>query len=299
MSEFVTFTPGEIPQPRLHGYLIGAIAPRPIALASTIDAQGRPNLAPFSFFNVFSSNPPVCVFSPARKGRDGTLKNTYDNVMEVPEVVINVVTYPMLYQVNLASVEFPKGENEFEWSGLTPVASELIRPFRVMESPVQFECKVTEVKSLGTSGGAGNLIFAEVLRIHIAENMLTADGALRLDAMDLVGRMGRDFWVRAHGSAMIEIEKALLPPVIGFMGLPEDVRHSSVLTGNDLARLANMPALPSTAEVDAFLADASASGILRGITTPGELHARARDFIADGDKKTAWLLLLAAEKMWK
>jgi flavin reductase (DIM6/NTAB) family NADH-FMN oxidoreductase RutF len=298
MSAFVTFTPGEIPQPRLHSYLIGAIAPRPIALASTMDAQGRPNLAPFSFFNVFSSNPPVCVFSPARKGRDGTLKNTYDNVMEVPEVVINVVTYPMLYQVNLASVEFPKGENEFEASGLTPVASELIRPFRVKESPVQFECKVTEVKSLGVSGGAGNLIFAEVVKIHIAENMLTAEGALRIEDMDLVGRMGRDFWVRAQGHALIEIEKALLPPVIGFMGLPEDVRNSKVLTGNDLGRLANMAALPSSEEVDVFLADASSTGLFSGLASPEDMHQRAQSFLADGDKKTAWLLLLAGKKMW-
>jgi flavin reductase (DIM6/NTAB) family NADH-FMN oxidoreductase RutF len=293
MSTFYSFAPGEIPQPKLHGFLIGAVAPRPIALASTIDAQGRPNLAPFSFFNVFSSNPPICIFSPARRGRDGTLKHTYDNVMATGEVVINVVTWPMLHQVNLASVEFPEGVNEFEQAGFTPFASESVKPFRVAESPVQMECRVIEVKQLGTGGGAGNLVICEVVRMHIAQEMLTPEGGLRLGALDLVGRMGRDFWVRAHGEAMVEIEKALPPPVIGWQGLPEQVRNSAVLTGNELAQLANMTQLPTEAEVSAFLAGDASQEMLKGISNAEELHRMAQARIHAKDKPTAWLLLMA------
>jgi len=189
----LTLNPKELSVQVLQKYLQNAIAPRPICFASTISKDGKPNLAPFSFFNIFSSNPPILVFSPARSGRTGATKDTLDNVLEVPEVVVNMVNYSMVHQVSLASSPFPKGVNEFEKANFTPIPSDLIRPFRVKESPVQMECKVLEVKSLGDKGGAGNLVICEIIKMHITDEVLNTDKQIDTQKIDLVSRMG-DNW---------------------------------------------------------------------------------------------------------
>ncbi len=199
--------PKSTPTAKLHGYLLGAIGPRPIAFASTIDEHGVPNLSPFSFFNVFSANPPIAIFSPARRGRDNTTKHTFENAKLNREVVINVVNYDLVEQMSLSSTEYGAGVDEFIKAGLTPVPSELIQPFRVKESPVQFECKVKEVVELGQEGGAGNLIICEIVMIHIDESILDDDGRIDQHKIDLVGRLGGNWYVRASGNALFEIAK--------------------------------------------------------------------------------------------
>ncbi len=246
----ISLDPKQLSIPERHHYLLGGVGPRPIAFASTIDKDGRPNLAPFSFFNVFSSNPPIMVFSPARSGRTGETKNTLDNVKEVAEVVINVVTYNMVHQMSLASSPYEKGVNEFEKAGFTSVPSESIKPFRVGESPVQFECKVLEVKELGQNGGAGNLIICEVVRIHIKEELLNEQGHIDQTKIDLVSRMGGNWYCRANGDALFEIDKPITTRGIGVDCLPEKVRLSKELSGNDLGRLGNMLELPSAESID-------------------------------------------------
>lgn len=246
---YKTINPTEIPHSTLHKLMLGAIAPRPIAFASTIDAEGRPNLSPFSFFNAFGVNPSTIIFSPSRRGRDNTTKDTFDNIKQIPEVVINAVTYSMVEQVSLASTEFPKGVNEFEKSGFTPIASEKVRPFRVMESPVQWECKVRQVIETGTGGGAANLVICEVLLVHIKEEILTANGLIDSQRIDLVGRMGGDYYVRAHGNSLFEVEKPLSKPAIGIDALPVSLRNSPLLTGNELGKLGSAESIPTPAEI--------------------------------------------------
>jgi flavin reductase (DIM6/NTAB) family NADH-FMN oxidoreductase RutF len=240
-----TINPNDIDVRTLQQYLQGAIGPRPIAFAATVNKEGQNNLAPFSFFNVFSSNPPILVFSPAYSGRDGAAKHTLLNVKEVPEVVINVVNYNMVEQMSLASSPYPQETDEFVKSGFTPLDSQTIKPKRVAESPVQFECKVNEIKELGKKGGAGNLIICEVLRIHIQEDMLDADGFIDQQKIDLVSRMGGNWYARAHGQALFEVEKPIITCGIGVDALPAQVRTSTLLTGNDLGKLANVEHLPS------------------------------------------------------
>lgn len=240
-----TINPQDIEVRFLQQYLQGAIGPRPIAFAATVNKEGQNNLAPFSFFNVFSSNPPILVFSPAYSGRDGTAKHTLLNVKEVPEVVINIVNYNMVEQMSLASSPYPQGTDEFIKSGFTALDSETIRPKRVAQSPVQFECKVNEIKELGKKGGAGNLIICEVLRIHIQEDMLDADGFIDQQKIDLVSRMGGNWYARAHGEALFEVEKPIVTCGIGVDALPAQVCTSALLTGNDLGKLANVEHLPS------------------------------------------------------
>ena len=206
-TDYLHFDPKDLSIPKLQGLVQGAIAPRPIAFASTIDLLGRPNLSPFSFFNVFGMNPPLVIFSPSRKGRDNTLKDTYLNVKEVPEVVINVVTYEMVQKVSDSSANFPRGVNEFEKTGFGMLPSELVRPFRVKESPVQFECRVLQVVETGTEGAAGNLVICEILRIHIDPGILDANGRIDPHKADLVGRMGGNYYVRTSGQALFEVAK--------------------------------------------------------------------------------------------
>jgi len=206
-NNFVCFDPGLTTIPEFHHLMLGAIAPRPIAFVSTIDAEGRPNLSPFSFFNAFGANPPVVVFSPSRRGMDASTKHTYDNVKVVPEVVINVVTFEMTQKVSDASADFPKGVNEFEMVGFTMLPSELVKPFRVKESPVQFECRVMQVIETGTGKAAGNLVICEILRMHVNEKMLDARGRIDQEKIDLVGRLGGDYYVRASGSALFRLAK--------------------------------------------------------------------------------------------
>ena len=236
--------PKEIKTNVFHSYMLSAIAPRPIAFASTIDKDGHPNLAPFSFFNAFGSNPPVVVFSPARRVRDNTIKHTLENIYETKEVVINVVNFAMVRQASLASSEYPKGVNEFIKAGFTPVPSHIVKPFRVKESPVQMECKVLEVNETGKMGGAANLIICEILLMHIDEAVLTPDSKIDPNKIDLVARMGSDLYCRASGSALFEVSKPLSIPGIGIDNLPESIRQSHILSGNNLGQLGNISVLP-------------------------------------------------------
>ena len=249
----LTIDPKELPIPKLHHYLLGSIGPRPIAFASTIDAEGNRNLAPFSFFNVFSANPPILIFSPARSGRTNTTKNTHDNVKTVPEVVINVVTYDMVHQMSLTSSPFEAGVDEFEKAGFTPIASDTIRPFRVKESPVQIECKVLEIKELGQNGGAGNLVICEVQKIHIDERVLDENQMVDQKKIDLVSRMGGNWYCRANDTSMFEVDKPITTIGVGVDSLPINIRTSSQLTGNDLGILGNMQAIPTDEEIKAEL----------------------------------------------
>jgi flavin reductase (DIM6/NTAB) family NADH-FMN oxidoreductase RutF len=200
--------PKEVSVPKMHAYMLSSIGPRPIAFVSTVDKEGRPNLAPFSFFNAFGSHPPIVVFSPARSVRENTLKNTLENIQEVKEVVINVVSYSMAHKMNHASIEFPKGVNEFHEAGFTEEPSELVRPFRVKESPVQMECKVLQVIETGYEGGAANLVVCEILLMHISEDILNEEGRIDQNKIDLIGRMGGAYYCRASGDALFELPKA-------------------------------------------------------------------------------------------
>ncbi len=293
----LTIDPKEIPVPKLHHYLLGAVGPRPIAFASTIDKDGNRNLAPFSFFNVFSANPPIMVFSPARSGRTNTTKNTFDNVKKVPEVVINIVNYSIVEQMSLASSPFEADIDEFTKSGLTPVASETVKPFRVKESPVQFECKVNEVVELGTEGGAGNLVICEVTKIHINEEVLDENGAIDQHKIDLVSRMGGNWYCRANAESMFEIKKPIMTVGIGYDSIPEDIRNSSILSGNDLGKLGGIEELPNETDVnDHKLIELSELFVDLEDEQDKlelELHKRAKQELKEDKLKEAWMTLLA------
>ena len=246
-----TIDPAEIAVPELHGYLLSAVAPRPIAFVSTIDAAGNVNLSPFSYFNVFSINPPIMVFSPSRRGRDNTTKHTYENLLEVPEAVINTVNYSIVEQMSLSSTEYERGVNEFEKSGLTQVSSVKVKPPRVGESPVAFECVIDDIVPLGDQGGAGTLMISRVVLVHIQEQYLGNDGKLETTKLDLVGRMGGNWYTRAYGASLFEIPKPLRAIGMGVDRLPEAVRLSPVLTGNNLGRLGNTERLPDSKAIEA------------------------------------------------
>ncbi len=234
----------ELSTQKIHQYLLGSIGPRPIAFASTIDKNGNRNLSPFSFFNVFSANPPILIFSPARSGRTAGTKNTFDNVNEVAEVVINVVNYDIVQQMSLSSSPFEKNIDEFIKAGLTPLKSDVVKPYRVKESPVQFECKVNQIIELGQSGGAGNLVICEVLRLHIKESILDKDGMIDQKKIDLVSRMGGNWYCRANEQSMFEIEKPISSIGIGVDQIPPYIRTSKFFSGNDLALLAGVESIP-------------------------------------------------------
>ncbi len=293
----ISIDPKEIPTPKLHGYLLGAVAPRPIAFASTIDQDGHHNLAPFSFFNVFSANPPIMIFSPARSGRTNTTKDTYNNVKEVPEVVINIVNYDMVHQMSLASSPYAADVNEFEKAGFTPVPSETIAPMRVKESPVQFECKVNEVIELGQEGGAGNLVVCEVQRIHIQENLIGEDGKIDQQKIDLVSRMGGNWYCRADQNSMFEITKPITTCGIGIDQIPSDIRNSSILTGNDLGQLGNIETLPNETDVNDYrlmeLSEIFIEHEDNKVQLEEELHKHARTLLQTQKVEEAWKTLLA------
>jgi flavin reductase (DIM6/NTAB) family NADH-FMN oxidoreductase RutF len=263
------------------------VAPRPIAFASTIDAEGNPNLSPFSFYNIFSSNPPILIFSPARRVRDNTTKHTLQNVQDVPEVVINVVHYGMIQQMSLSSTEYAKGVNEFDKSGLTMLKSELVRPFRVAESPIQMECKVIEIKPLGQDKGAGNLVICKVLKLHVSDEVLNIKGEIDQQKLDLVARGGGSYYIRAK-DGFLEIPKPLRTLGIGIDALPEELRNSTVLTGNDLGLLGNVEALPTQNEIDDFCKNQEH----KNIKTVKELHQKAQDYLREGQVQKAWCILL-------
>ncbi|QSE99107.1 flavin reductase family protein [Fulvivirga lutea] len=277
--------PKAIAVPKMHQYLLGAVAPRPIAFASTIDKEGNVNLSPFSFFNCFGANPPILVFSPARRGRDNTTKHTYENVLEVDEVVINIVNYAMVEQMSLSSTEYPKGTNEFEKAGFTEEKSEMVKPPRVKEAPVSFECKVIEVKPLGDQGGAGNLVICEVLLAHINEDILDENGSIDPFKLDAVARMGGNWYARANGDSLFEIAKPLTTLGVGVDAIPSKIRNSTILTGNDLGKLGNVEELPTKEEIEEFTADLKIKDEL-------EAHKIAKNYLLEGEVMNAWKVLL-------
>jgi flavin reductase (DIM6/NTAB) family NADH-FMN oxidoreductase RutF len=293
----LTFNPQEISVQRLHQLLLGSIGPRPIAFASTMNLAGQANLAPFSFFNVFSANPPILIFSPARSGRTNETKDTYKNVKELPEVVINIVNFDIVHQMSLASSPYSPGISEFEKAGLTPIPSETIQPFRVAEAPVQFECRVNEVKELGHEGGAGNLIICEVLRMHVREDLIDEKGLIDQHKIDLVSRMGGDWYVRANEQSMFEIKKPITTCGIGFDALPMDIRNSRVLSGNDLGQLAGIEELPNETDVNEYklieLSELFVSLENDAIELEAQLHQKAKALLSENKLEEAWLTLLA------
>lgn len=248
----IDIDPAKASVPEVHRLLLGGVAPRPIALVSTVSSNGTNNLSPFSFFNAFGANPPTVAFSPARRGRDGSFKDTYNNLQATGECVIQAVTYAMVRQVSLASAEFAAGVDEFVKSGLTPIPSDVVKPMRVAQSPFQMECLLKQMIPLGEEKGSGNLALCEVVRIHVEESIIV-DGVIDPTLIDLVGRNSAEFYTRASNDAIFTVERPAGTGVIGYDGLPEEVKQSTILSANNLAQLANCESMPSDDEVATFV----------------------------------------------
>lgn len=282
-----SYIPGEVPVMEMMTLLQGAIAPRPIALVSTIDLDGNPNLSPFSFFNIFGINPPILVFSPSRRGRDNTTKHTYENVKIIPEVVINLVNYEMVHQINLASAEFEKGVNEFIKAGFTQIKSDLVKPFRVKESPVQIECIVRQVIETGNEGGAGNLVICEGKKVHVSESILNSKGSIDQNKAGWIGRMGENFYCHAVGNSLFEVPKPLNRASIGIDSLPEEIRNSHVFTGNDLGLMGNLIEFPDAQTIIENQKDESFLFILKtekdDVSRKEKLHLYAKELLKKGE----------------
>ena len=287
LFKMLSIDPKEISIKKLHSYLLGAIAPRPIAFASTVGVDGNPNLSPFSFFNVFGANPPILIFSPARRVKNNTTKHTLDNAIATKQVVINVVNYGIVQQMSLSSSEYPEGVNEFEKAGFTMLPSDKIQPFRVAESPVQFECKVNDVIFTGENAGAGNLIICEVLKIHISDQVLAEDGSIDQYKIDLVARAGGSFYTRAR-EGFFEIPKPITTLGIGVDTLPMEVRNSQVLTGNNLGLLGNIAQLPTQEAVNNF---GKEHPKFIGLETTKK-HTFVQEYLKNNDVESAWKVLL-------
>lgn len=293
----LTLKTSELSPAQLQNYLQYAIAPRPICFATTIDQAGNINLSPFSFFNMFSTNPPLCIFSPARRVRDNTTKHTLENILEVKECVINIVDYDMVQQTSLASTEYAKGVNEFEKAGFTMLSSQLVKPPRVAEAPVQMECMVTEVIHLGENPGAGNLILAEIKLIHIKEEILDAEGKIDQEKIDLVARLGGDWYCRVTPESLFKVAKPLTTLGIGVNALPRDVRNSYVLTGNDLGMLGNLESIPSDEEIDLMREHPSVKELFDATIGDAnnrqrELHELAKEMLGAGQVADALKIVL-------
>ena len=292
----ISINPKEISVSELHRYLLGSVGPRPIAFASTIDKNGNKNLAPFSYFNVFSANPPIAIFSPARRVRDNTTKHTLENILITKEVVINIVNYDMVQQMSLSSTEYPAGVNEFLKSGLTEVASDIVKPPRVQEAPVQFECKVNDVIALGNQGGAGNLIIAEVVKLHIKETILDADGKIDANKIDAVARMGGNWYNRSR-EGMFEVIKPIKTRGIGVDALPISIKNSTILTGNELGILGNSERIPTMDEVKEYISLKVEKSFDIQTSTKENIHKQAQDMLRKGTILDAFKLLLAKDLM--
>lgn len=296
IKSMLTLNPKELATKDLHGYLLSSVGPRPIALASTVDENGRPNLSPYSFFNVFSANPPIAIFSPARRVRNNTTKHTLENVALTKEVVINVVSHSIVEQTSLSSSEFEAGIDEFVKAGFTPIPSDIVKPFRVKESPVQMECVVKEIVSLGTEGGAGNLVICEIVKIHVSEHILDEQQQIDPHKIDLVGRMGANWYCRASGEAIFEVQKPNSKIGIGYDQLPIRVRNSFILSGNDLAKLANFEKIPSEELVEIFKENTDIAKVLHAgfddEETREELHKHAKHLLENNEVEAAWKTLL-------
>ena len=288
----ISVEPKDITTAQVQGYLQSAVGPRPIAFASTIDENGNPNLSPFSFFNVFSANPPILIFSPSRRVRDNTIKHTLINADATREVVINVVNFDMVQQTSLSSTEYADGVNEFLKAGFTAIPSDIVKPFRVAESPVQFECKVNDIISLGNQGGAGNLVICEVVKIHVSEAVLDANRAIDQYKIDLVSRMGGNWYSRAN-QGLFEVPKPLTTLGIGVDEIPDFVKESPVFDGNDLGMLGNVEALPTAAEIELFVKENFA---VKGVLSADDVlkqHQKAKEYLNNNEVLSAWMVLLA------
>lgn len=285
----ISIDPSKVTTAEFHGYMLGAVAPRPIALASTINSNGNVNLSPFSFFNAFSANPPILVFSPARRVRDNTIKHTLENCLATKEVVINIVDYSIVEQMSLSSTEYPDGVNEFTKSGLTELQSEVVKPPRVLESPASFECKVNEVIALGNEGGAGNLIICEVVLAHFSEHILNDKNKIDPFKLDAVARMGGNWYTRAHGNSIFEIPKPIRNLGIGYDQIPEHIKNSTILTANNLGRLGNIEAVPSKEDSDKYKTNDEVSQCNNDVVL---LHKLAQNLLNEGMVEEAWKVLL-------
>lgn len=293
----LTIDPKEVSVPVFHAYLLGAIVPRPIAFVSSVDKHGNVNLSPFSYFNVFGSNPPTLVFSPSNRVRDNTPKHTLENVLEHDEVVINIVNYQMVAQTSLASTEYPKGTNEFLKAGFTEKASVMVKPPRVSESPASFECKVKKVLRIGEAGGAANLVICEVLLLHLKEEILDEKKQIDPYKLDAVARMGADWYCRAHGDAIFKLQRPNRSIGMGFDLLPDHIKRSKILSGNDLGLLANFEKYPDHEEIQRFKEEPEIREILKKFKNDREslenqLHQKAKLFIENGALYKAWMTLL-------
>jgi flavin reductase (DIM6/NTAB) family NADH-FMN oxidoreductase RutF len=298
--KFHSFSPEELTTQEMHGYLLTAVAPRPIAFASTIDKNGNVNLSPFSFFNVFSSNPPVMIFSPSRRGRDNTTKHTYDNIKEVPEAVISIVNYRMVEQMSLASTEYAKGVNEFEKAGFTQKVSETVQPPGVEEAPISFECNIDQVIELGDQGGAGNLVIARVKKMHIREEFLKEDGKLDPLKLDLVGRMGESWYCHASNDSLFEIPKPLQTKGIGVDSISQSVRNSNIISPNQLGRMGNLEQLPTEEEVLAVKGSDAIKEILLEYETQRDLikdaiHQLGKQLLEEGKTYEALTTMMVVD----
>lgn len=289
-----SFKPSELPTAQLQMYLQGAIAPRPIAFASTINEEGVPNLSPFSFFNIFSANPPILVFSPSRRVRDNTTKHTLENVLATKEVVINVVNYDIVQQTSLSSTEYGDGVNEFEKAGLTAIPSDLVKPFRVAESPVQFECKVNDVIALGTEGGAGNLVICEIVKVHIKEEVLSEAGGIDQHKIDLVSRLGGNWYSRSN-MGLFEVPKPLVTLGIGVDSIPDAIKKDNFFTGNDLGMLGNIEALPTEEEIAIFVQENFTVKAVLSADDRLKVNQLAKEYLEKQDILSAWKVLLAKQ----
>ena len=288
----ISIDPKDVSSVKLQGYLQSAVGPRPIAFASTIDKNGVPNLSPFSFFNIFSANPPILIFSPARRVRDNTIKHTLINAESTREVVINVVNYDIVQQTSLSSSEYPEGVNEFIKAGFTAIPSVLVKPYRVAQSPVQFECKVNEIISLGTQGGAGNLVICEIVKMHISESVLDENGNIDPVKIDLVSRMGGNWYSRAN-QGLFEVAKPITSLGIGVDQIPNYIKESPIFDGNDLGKLGNIEALPTTEEINIFVKQNFA---VKGILSSDDQlkkFKKAKEYLDQNDLDSAWKIVLA------
>lgn len=290
----LTLDPKELSPAKLQGYLQSAVAPRPIAFASTIDKNGKPNLSPFSFFNIFSANPPILVFSPARRVRDNSIKHTLINCQDTKQVVINVVNFEIVQQMSLSSTEYPNGVNEFEKAGLTAIPSDIVKPYRVAESPVQFECKVNEIIALGTEGGAGNMIICEVVKIHINEAVLDSNGIIDPIKIDLVSRLGGNWYSRAN-QGLFEVEKPLATLGIGVDAIPSFIKDSAIFNGNDLGKLGNVESLPTNEEITIFVKQNFEIKAVLSADDDEKKYHLAKDYLNNNEVLTAWKVLLAKQ----
>jgi flavin reductase (DIM6/NTAB) family NADH-FMN oxidoreductase RutF len=288
----ISIDPKDISSAKLQGYLQSAVGPRPIAFASTIDKNGVPNLSPFSFFNIFSANPPILIFSPARRVRDNTIKHTLINAEANREVVINVVNFDIVQQTSLSSSEYPDGVNEFVKAGFTAIPSEMVKPYRVAQSPVQFECKVNEIISLGTQGGAGNLVICEILKMHISESVLDENGNIDPFKIDLVSRMGGNWYSRAN-QGLFEVAKPITTLGIGVDQIPNFVKESAIFDGNDLGKLGNIEALPTTEEINIFVKQNFAVKGVLSADDESKQFKKAKEYLDQNDVDSAWKVLLA------